>query len=934
MSRFVSQALAIPVTENISPITSRYTNRCLYSTPGAYTFTVPSGVCCITAVAVGPGAKQCEILSKVEISIPMCGLVRHVSHCTNTPLTLCSVVSGDPTTCAHRQTNKICVTACHCSIMQYCGCNLCCFSATNCSGASVYGCLTGGSNYNYHYTYIPNGGGGGYAEKAVTTAPGCTFCVIVGNHCGTSTANTPFSCVAGVVCATGLTILSSDCLQVGFDCFKVPSDAYNCMTTTLAACSALMCYTQTGSANYSWTKCCFCIIPGCGYGGDINRVGGSSLCCYCAKVDSAQQCLIAYQCFVDSTAGICQKCYYVLGNCAMLQKMQHAVYQQLANCDWMVDSCCACECVRCRGCFTTGFVDFQILSSGSSTCGACQAFQTASTCPVFPTNCTIIYAHRGMCYQFQWLHNFTNLGNVCSFAACAPGTYDLTCGNAYFNSLCILDYAGFLDCHCCGVIENRRGEVCMRSPFQHSSTILFECPITTTATPFYKFGGSSAGNYYGDGVSSLSDAATYAMNCTGLCDAGRADGCIHATFGNLKTFDCRCGMYDQQMCGQGTYYTCCVWGCCGPSWTCAVDGGSPCSPVWNLAGMHCTYWPSQGTYCSVGAFDASCGNVGCCCLMNCCCNCWYTRYNTPCHFIADNFDWKVTNPCYQCKFNNRGLKYNPCDNTDDRSLMCVCMGQGICVPVQTFVGTQCSFNCDKCMFGFETGPFMTCHENSDTMPLIVHQAFKGTIKPRVSRLIDAAVTNFGFKGDHFTVECNHAAYRQGGCCMYTAIDTYNTNIAVNAGCGVAQNCAGRANPWTRYNYYGTCYDNHNRFYNCTYVLGTHAMVGTHCGSMTFGQPSYMDTSWNYVMAYCGVSCNYPCCIGYNYTTATCKLANYNPLINVYDYVCTTMMSNRDQTDSASEACLILCNWKGWIDHNKYSLGVKDFPNFLSALYAA
>ena len=60
MGRYVEkknlQFFSPNVTENTQESNvSRFTCRCIYTTPGSYTFTVPVGVSTITAVAVGPG---------------------------------------------------------------------------------------------------------------------------------------------------------------------------------------------------------------------------------------------------------------------------------------------------------------------------------------------------------------------------------------------------------------------------------------------------------------------------------------------------------------------------------------------------------------------------------------------------------------------------------------------------------------------------------------------------------------------------------------------------------------------------------------------------------------------------------------------------------------------------------------------------------------
>lgn len=929
MSRFVSQAVAIPVTENISPITSRFTNRCLYTTPGAYTFTVPSGVCSITAVAVGPGAKQCEILTEIDISVPMTNLTRTVTYCTSTPMTLCSVLAGGPTTCAHRQCNSIVVCACHNHSFYYYAYYM---NSGQCpQGAQVGGNECGNGYVRYKYAYLPAGAGGGYAEKTVSTSPGCTFCVIVGNHCGTNTANTPFSCVENTVCATGLRVVCSNCYTQGFNCFKTPSDFMECRTTTLGASSASSTYTQTGDACYSFTKCCYCVVPGCGFGGDINRVGGNNICYYCAMVATGgSNCLLWYRCFCCVEENItCKSCYFYYGNCSMFQRMQNMKMMTVPWCDFGAGGCAGCDAMRFCGCMGVGVANIQPMTPGTSVCGACQAFEVFGTCtPNADINNTLLNVSKCTYYRFCWNHQFTNLGNVCSFSACAPGTFDLTCGGSHFNHLCIVEEACLNECFsgmasAYGVISN----FCHRTPFAAAHTIISCCPPCVCAMPFYKFGGSSAGNYYGNGVSAMSDAGTsYTIRLVN-CDMGQP--CCHVANGCVIVQDNRCALYDSTVGGAGGYCTCSLMPCGGPTWTqCSGCAAAQVLAALVAGGCYCN--EPSGNYCFWCAYDFNCGTIGTCTFVSpSSCSCWYTWYNTPCHFAYDWLNWYAYNENYCCRCNNCGIGYSPCDAT------CKYM-MGIS-PWNTcytcFSTLTCdAYNEDICRFGFEKGPLFNDESTSDTMPLIVHQQMRGPIKPRVTRLIDSAITNWALKGDHFTVTCCFLFSRTGGSgCFHNDPNRLYLNNAYCASYGCTNSCAVRANPWTRYNYYGTCYDNHNNFYRTVYGQD---IVGCHCVCVQHGQPAWIVACWQYGMSYCGTHQNYPCCLGYNFTTAACKPTNQNPLINVYDYICTKMMNNRNQTDSASEACLILCNWKGWFDHNKYTLGISCFNNFLSALYAA
>ena len=74
MARYKSSpgSASVGIAE-IAQITSRHNNRCLYTTPGSYTYTVPAGITSILAVAVGPGSKPIEGLKCVDLMT--CGIV-------------------------------------------------------------------------------------------------------------------------------------------------------------------------------------------------------------------------------------------------------------------------------------------------------------------------------------------------------------------------------------------------------------------------------------------------------------------------------------------------------------------------------------------------------------------------------------------------------------------------------------------------------------------------------------------------------------------------------------------------------------------------------------------------------------------------------------------------------------------------------------------
>ena len=133
-----------------------FANRCVYSTPGTYTFTVPSGVTQIKAIAVGGGSA---------------GSTGFIEGATVSTQVLCNRCSS------------ICA--------RFSGC--CCYAA------QVMSCLTGEGCSKFclpelktcYYAYA--GSGGGYAEKTIAVSPGDSFAVTVADEEETSSFGTEIS---------------------------------------------------------------------------------------------------------------------------------------------------------------------------------------------------------------------------------------------------------------------------------------------------------------------------------------------------------------------------------------------------------------------------------------------------------------------------------------------------------------------------------------------------------------------------------------------------------------------------------------------------------------------------------------------------------------------------------------------------------------------
>lgn len=410
MARYISPPQTQLVGEVVSPIARRYSNRCLYTTPGTYSFTVPGGVTEILAVAVGPGTSPEIFCYDCKTRALGTGFI-----CTNSMSQCCKALN-------------LCITNYTCMVV----CNCCCTGSTlcNCPAVCAFTCSQCGGPSLYRITKIASSSGGGYAEKVMPVTPGSTVAVQVGSCQGNSCV-----CVSASHCivATGACIQFASCHRNGV----VNLTSTTCCTyadgTTAYNCSCGVCLFLGEGQD----PCC--IAPGQGFGGTINRTGGvGTIDCFCSR-------------FICSWSG----------------------QITLPDTSYTTWTCCQiwAGCAPCSSCFVQ-------CGNGSGMCYLCSD-GGSGTCQrvCFATQCGMGWCS---CCSTNNLQRYTDSNNQSSRTICICSIF-CTCPNVsscnWCNSWTFIPWCDQNLCH------------------------------LTTCSNYIYFGGSSAGNYYGNGVQSCSDQA-------------------------------------------------------------------------------------------------------------------------------------------------------------------------------------------------------------------------------------------------------------------------------------------------------------------------------------------------------------------------------------------------------------------------------------------
>ena len=846
MARYVSSpGLTINPIVEIGSIDRRYNNRCIYTTPGSYTFTVPNDVCEILAVAVGPGSAPCTLLRCVDIVIP-CGTYNgFAARCTSR--CCCGwggcTYSNYPNQCWLSFDKALYEQKYVCGFRRYsCACYYCDGSVQGCF-CYMYQC--GQGTLLEYYAVATTGAGGGYTEKAITTTPGSTFDIVVG-----AVGNNNFSCVNGQICATGPIVCKAEIPTVIeragrlATCCQLKDYVLNagCVTCLCnngnGLCQCLVCQCYSSSTGFRITNDFETVVsPGCGFGGDINRVGGFKATCWSSAVhnmgmdiDNPRVCDNGLFCWCVNRSQVCTVCQQLCQNSeVLLQGNSYGYPEQIS---------CAPFCPAATA--TLPGYEFQWYSPHLKGADRCQwacmwqlcAYQCANA-----VSCSI----QSMCISQR------GFGTMSDTSPSNKGCFNIYASTC--NSCCPMNCGDCRGCACISISKTEGSNY--NSTWGYSGCGCFsQRPITyikinSDTSPSenpVKFGGSSAGNYYGNGVASDSDGdytkcvcPVYDVEPDLVCLDSKS---IYCVFGQCcyQTQDCMIGdttfpFVNGCYC---FYFQYGAYGCAYPA--------NPCHDAWR-------FW------CSTYSGDQN-YQLGCRCGFSnpeCCNGVTQWAYPQLCDndFALDNdayMPWEYVDP-YSSGFSSLGRP----DLTMRGAYYLSLFGN-------KYWNDTCYGNgCQGCDVVNRNGQsyflgcvFNTC-QNSCCVPMSLSEV------------------------------CNHyydLMYKPGYC---------NNNWSMQIVPNILNlfMCSGNClNNMDRFGCTRTCVSINS--WNCCRTLTAQNCIN-----------SYQAQTFNCWHDY------WPVCVGYDYRTGTRQL-NSNPIINLYQLTCDVMQNSNEDSNAAVFTCHPYC----------------------------
>ena len=846
MGRYIgSPESLVSEIENIVPTASRFNNRCLYTTPGTYSFTVPSGISSITAVAAGPGGEQCSIMK----CLVTCGMMRcliagqMITKCLsleaacNYTCPACSPTLGT-CLCAFDVCRCLCVCM---QKIQWCmyQCTSGDVGSSNCINCYELSCL-GMLNQTQYFTYSPSGAGGGYVEKTANTAPGCVYDVVVGANCCAG----GFSCVSGAnvsICATGPKLSSGAHISEATQCdvYFHNGSAWVCMLpeNIMTSCTLVTCLCTSPSRCFArQCRCgtyggmCYCIVsswdlkcsPGCGFGGDINRVGGWCVLDLCNSLTgTANTSYYQYDCHLCTMQNACLSgwlyaCTAAAGNiCTAFCLMR----------DCVAPACCTTiSDIRSYNFIRTYADNMHCFMNHASPCFA-----------TFKDVCTV--------QNFIYAQNIREVGDsiacVTNFCVNASGTHNPYSTPAaatqhtydkWVTNLCLHTCTCQSSCwYCSPSGATCNNDQCYKNEFYYDFMCacycynpfrLMNCDNVGNVNNRFKFGGSSAGNYFRNGVSGLGDESVYTLTCNrqfGHCGSTPYVACC--------SFNCGFNNYSS---------TCCAiacWSRNGGSFStdgnmfvdmycfqCISNNGSPCSYAGYGGSSFCCML-CLGQNFGLWAIQKSTGNqygyAGCDFLCT-----TYIRASTGLCNSLDTLDVRLPNALTTCLSGFTGFRWKTYNN-----------------PHKNIFGNQ-MLN----MFGAEGGMYCrSCHGYT-----------------RICHIF-----------------CEDSAYGGTGCVLGVCVwPARTTNRYYNVCCAL-DSCFSAGVGGLLKQIISAC-GTYSNICDCNCVCIFDCGNGQ-CRSMFGCAQCYMVACHNY----------WPNCVGYNFITSSCKVFNMNPTINLYDYWCSS-----------------------------------------------
>ena len=341
-----------------------FANRCVYATPGTYTFTVPSGVTSITAIAVGGGSDGSQQTYDDHTYIQ-----QHF--------------------CLGCGQGRVCWKAGWCPGYTY-------------GGISDYACrkVIRRTPCVVSKGFVYSGSGGGFAQKTIAVSPGECFSVTVGDKEETSSFGAHIS-------ATGASAPTVN------RCPTFPSDhntvlgsdnmCRNCYCSCCQTCCwdvwSCFCFNPSNVCIKEYFDCPVTSLtfnPGCGIGGDVNYTGGAGSYCSFSIFESVPEFIGSYMCNCCCCHIECMPHSYwemasnYSGCCSVMQNAgacQIAAYSSGAACDFAnnltnstirgIRGLCICtymtdsdfqeiESYYCDGCYRCHWIEPTSTSNGAN----------------------------------------------------------------------------------------------------------------------------------------------------------------------------------------------------------------------------------------------------------------------------------------------------------------------------------------------------------------------------------------------------------------------------------------------------------------------------------------------------------------------------------------------------------------------------------------
>ena len=604
-----------------------------------------------------------------------------------------------------------------------------------------------------------------------------------------------------------------------------------CALTTATCVTPARCFACQGRSG-AFSALCYCMIsswdlrcsPGCGFGGDINRVGGFCALDFCTSLTgTSNTSYYQYNCY------LCTMQTGILCGCMFACTSGASDVGNAETCmrDVVASACCTSKAdigaynfirsyVAGMYCFTTQTTAYMEVCRAVCTCqifAYTQNIREVGDTIACVTNFNVVAPGTNNPYSTPaavTLHSYDRWGTqfcICSITTQVGRYYNSNTGDTCTRDLCYKNefYYDFMcNCYCF-------------NPFR-----VMNCDnIAGDVNNRFKFGGSSAGNYFRNGVSGLGDESTYTLTCNrefGHCGSTPYVACcaFNCGYNNFSSTNCviTCTYrylndsalagswfndvyYSQQIFIGGYGAVCDIAACGGASFNCMLCGGLNFG-LWSVQ-------KSTGDQYGYGGCDILCDTYICSAAW---CN------------SLDTLDVRLPNALTTCQSGFTGFKWKTYNN-----------------PHKNIFGNQ-MLN----MYGAQSGVYCSCCHAYCRLKFCFYEA---TLVGSTAYLTTTCVWPARTTLRYYNV-----------CC---ALDSC---FAAGVG-GLLKNIISANGTYT-----SLCNCNCASLFDNSLGVCRQSSACTQC---------YMVACHNY----------WPNCVGYNFTTTSCKVFNMNPTINLYDYWCSS-----------------------------------------------